>query len=217
MVASYCTSSKYGLLPLLILVLWVWPHTFTFTTGLMLLPGSCRASMTRTRTWTITSNERGSWTNSQEIIFKQVPLVHLSWQIADSSLLTLYFWKHMKIFQEMIWLDSRTSPVKPTVMYVMNALLASLIPQERRNQNSDNTWKSWGLLAKAFSLLCLRRIGLWLGFPGWLGEVGAAGLPPSVSSSPSSSTSLSPVTCNTNFHLYSMDCFVLLSLGVLRF
>lgn len=46
------TSSKNGLFPLLILVLWVWPHTFTLTTGLMLLPGSWRPSKTRTRIWT---------------------------------------------------------------------------------------------------------------------------------------------------------------------
>lgn len=34
------TSSKKGLFPLLIRVLWVCPHTLTFTTGLMLLPGN---------------------------------------------------------------------------------------------------------------------------------------------------------------------------------
>lgn len=80
-----------------------------------------------------------------------------------------------------------------------------MIIQEQSSQISDNTWKSWGLLAKALCLLCLRRTGLWLGFPGWLGEVGAAGLPPwsppSVSASPSSPTSLSPVTLITNFHV----------------
>lgn len=50
--AGAITSSKNGLFPLLIRVLWVCPHALTLTTGLMLLPGSWRPSMTRTRIWT---------------------------------------------------------------------------------------------------------------------------------------------------------------------
>lgn len=77
-----------------------------------------------------------------------------------------------------------------------------MIIQEQSNQNSDNTWKSWGLLARALCLLRLRRTGLWPGFPGWLGEVGAPGLPPwtppSTSASPSSPSSLPSVTIITN-------------------
>lgn len=49
----FITSSKNGLLPFLMHVLFVWPPTVTLTTGLMLMPGSCLPSMTRTRTWTI--------------------------------------------------------------------------------------------------------------------------------------------------------------------
>lgn len=43
------TSSKKGLFPLLMRVLWVSPQTFIFTTGFMLFPGNWRPSMTRTR------------------------------------------------------------------------------------------------------------------------------------------------------------------------
>lgn len=43
------TSSKKGLFPLLMRVLWVSPQTFIFTTGFMLFPGNWRPSMIRTR------------------------------------------------------------------------------------------------------------------------------------------------------------------------
>lgn len=55
---EYGTSSKKGLFPLLILVLWVCPHTWTFTTGLTLFPDSWRASMIRTRIWEKKKNKK---------------------------------------------------------------------------------------------------------------------------------------------------------------
>lgn len=59
--AGAFTSSKNGLFPLLIRVLWVCPHALTLTTGLMLLPGSWRPSMTRTRIWTQQRFTISSW------------------------------------------------------------------------------------------------------------------------------------------------------------
>lgn len=52
------TSSKTGLLPFLIRVRLVCPDTVTLTTGLMLMPGNCRASMTRMRIWQKIKNKK---------------------------------------------------------------------------------------------------------------------------------------------------------------
>lgn len=40
-------------------VLFVWPPTIILTTGLMLMPGNCRPSMTRTRIWWCVMDKRG--------------------------------------------------------------------------------------------------------------------------------------------------------------
>lgn len=70
-----------------------------------------------------------------------------------------------------------------------------------RNQNTDNTWKSWGLLARALCLLRLTRIWLWLGFLGWFNGEGAP-WPPAV---PSVSTSSSPsLTSQQWFQCFSV-------------
>lgn len=90
-------------------------------------------------------------------------------------------------------------------MCISTAKILSLIVHlwlfRNRNQNSDNTWKSWGLLARTLLLFRVRRTGLWLDFPGCFGEALAPGppwTPPSTSVSHSSPSSLPPVAQNHN-------------------
>lgn len=84
------TSSKNGLFPLRILVLWVCSHTFTLTTGLMLLPGSCRPSMTRTRIWALQTakSETAEQTARRvmRIVHEKAPLIHYTRQTAQNPL-----------------------------------------------------------------------------------------------------------------------------------
>lgn len=66
----FFTSSNIGLFPFLMRVLFVCPPTIILTTGLMLMPGSCRPSMTRTRIW---STNNVSWINMEESLTPQQP------------------------------------------------------------------------------------------------------------------------------------------------
>lgn len=65
----FFTSSNIGLFPFLMRVLFVCPPTIILTTGLMLMPGNCRPSMTRTRTW----STNVSWKNASELFTPQQP------------------------------------------------------------------------------------------------------------------------------------------------
>lgn len=68
-----------------------------------------------------------------------------------------------------------------------------------------NTWKSWGLLARALCLLRLRRSGLLLDFPGRFGKAGLPTWPPpSMSASPSSPSSLTAVIKKPGNYLKSI-------------
>lgn len=66
----FFTSSNIGLFPFLMRVLFVCPPTIILTTGLMLMPGNCRPSMTRTRIW---STNDVSWINVEESLTPQQP------------------------------------------------------------------------------------------------------------------------------------------------
>lgn len=72
----FFTSSNIGLFPFLMRVLFTCPPTIILTTGLMLMPGNCRPSMTRTRIW---STNDVSWINVGESLTSQQPsLSHCS-------------------------------------------------------------------------------------------------------------------------------------------
>ncbi len=206
----------------------------------MLLPGSCRLSITRTRICTLQATVRQL--NKQ--FFEKVPLIHLGWQMPSYSVQTQassqfwtfyenkrsqrkwYVWKclpwwktkrmltclqfsNMRDKFRMYWSAQSSMYIcagEACIIDVINYKnCAFVVIQEQGNQKSDNTWKSWGLLARALFLLRLRRIGLWLGFPGWFGKAGAPGLPswppPSTSASPSSTSSLPSVEQNHNNHI----------------
>lgn len=170
------TSSKNGLFPLLILVLWVCPHTLALTTGLMLLPGSWRPSMTRTRIWT----RQGITITSSSL---QLHEFGINSQYSLKTLLEGWWnWHH------------------------------HFVVRESTNRDKGNTWKSWGLLARALCLFRLSRAGFRPGFPGWFDEEAAdAPLPwppPSTRASSSSPASLPPGRQNKQ-RLYSHVAFCL--------
>lgn len=81
-----------------------------------------------------------------------------------------------------------------------------LICQESRNYTKDNTWKSWGLLAKPLCLLRLSRRGFRSSFPAWLAvaeDTPPPWPPPSSRASPSS-TSLLPSERQERLFPYNM-------------
>lgn len=179
------TSSKNGLFPLLIRVLWVCPQALTLTTGLMLLPGSWRPSMTRTRIWT-----RQGFTITSSSLQLQ-PGIN-----GHYSLKTLL----------------EDSGRNVGFGLVLTSSKRVLVVRESTNRDEGNTWKSWGLLARALCLFRLSRTGFRPGFPGWFDEEAVdtppPWPPPSTTASSSSPSSVPPER-QSEQRLYSHAAFCL--------
>lgn len=119
------TSSKNGLLPFLMRVLRDCPETVTLTTGLMLMPGNWRASMTRTRTYEHV--EAPSWEFQNKALFcnKAQNVVYIkSW--STSSLQSSLFgpvhsmWTSQCSLVQCVWYNPRS------LVGVFLSLLSSL-------------------------------------------------------------------------------------------